>query len=155
MKNLIGEVIHRVVTSDKVAELWDRPSRIAQEQVEQVLTRLQRAAQGRGVGGPHRHPQGGPAAPTDAGCHSSGNITVPKVDLDVMQSDTIAQVQTVRDVFDRLATILPWLTLLILGAGILARPGSPRRPGPRGERHKVIGSLLLLSSVSLWDGCCT
>src|SRR5690606_23788565 len=112
LKNLISEVIHRVVTSDKVAELWDRANRIAQEQVEQVLT----VSNGRkGVVSVDltdtlKEVQ---KQLTDAGVPFVGNIAVPKVDLDVMQSDTIAQVQTAFGIFDRLAAILPWLTLLI------------------------------------------
>lgn len=147
LKNLISEVIHRVVTSDKVAELWDRANRIAQEQVEQVLT----VSNGRkGVVSVDltdtlKEVQ---KQLTDAGVPFVGNITVPKVDLDVMQSDTIAQVQTAFGIFDRLATILPWLTLLILGAGILAAPD--RRKGlVHAASGWVIGSLLLLVGVAL------
>ncbi len=126
LKNLISEVIGRVVTSERVAKLWDDANRIAQQQVVDVLT-VSNGKKGVveiDLSDTLKEVQSRLA---DAGVPFVDNITVPKVQLEVMQSDTLAQVQTAFGIFDRLVTILPWLTLLILGAGIAVAPD--RRKG--------------------------
>ncbi len=121
LKNLISEVIGRVVTSERVAKLWDDANRIAQQQVVDVLT-VSNGKKGVveiDLSDTLKEVQSRLA---EAGVPFVDNITVPKVQLEVMQSDTLAQVQTAFGIFDRLVTILPWLTLLILGAGIAVAP---------------------------------
>jgi len=84
----------------------------------------------------------------DAGVPFLGNLSVPEVKLDVLQSDTIAQVQQAFNLFDKLAGILPWLTFLVLGAGILAAPD--RRKGfVHAASGWVIGAALLLVGVAI------
>lgn len=147
VRNLVSELIHKVVTSDKVAQLWDDANRAAHEQVVEVLTvsngkkgvvtldltDLLKQVQARLV---------------DAGVPFLGNLSVPEVKLDVLQSDTIAQVQQAFNLFDKLAGILPWLTFLVLGAGILAAPD--RRKGfVHAASGWVIGAALLLVGVAI------
>jgi hypothetical protein len=147
LRNLIDEVIHRVVTSDRVAELWDDANRIAQRQVVDVLTvssgrkgvvqidltEMLKEVQSR---------------LDQAGVPFVGGITVPDVQLEVLQSDTLASVQTAFGIFDRLVTVLPWLTLLLLGAGIAVAPD--RRKGlVRASAGWVIASVLLLVAVAV------
>jgi len=147
VRNLVSELIHKVVTSDKVAQLWDDANRIAHQQVVDVLTvsngkkgvvtldltDLVKQVQARLV---------------DAGVPFLGNLTVPDVKLDVLQSDTIAQVQQAFNLFNKLAGILPWLTFLVLGAGILAAPD--RRKGfVHAASGWVIGAALLLVGVAI------
>ncbi|UDY35359.1 hypothetical protein [Dermatobacter hominis] len=147
LKNLISEVIARVVTSDRVAELWDDANRIAQEQVVDVLT----VSDGKkgvveiDLTDTLKEVQ---QRLEDAGVPFVGSITVPKVQLEVLQSDTLGQVQTAFGIFDRLVTVLPWLTLIILGAGIAVAPD--RRKGlVRAASGWVIASFLLLVGVAI------
>lgn len=147
VRNLVSDLIERVITSDKVAKLWDDANRIAHQQVVDVLTvsngkkgvvtldltDLVKQVQARLV---------------SAGVPFLGNLTVPAVKLDVLQSDTIAQVQSAFNLFNKLATILPWLTFIVLGAGILAAPD--RRKGfVRAASGWVIGSALLLVGIAI------
>lgn len=147
LENLISEVIHRVVTSEKVAQLWDDANRIAQKQVVDLLT----VSNGRkgvvtvDLTDTLKEVQ---SRLTAAGVPFVGGLSVPAVKLDVMQSDTLGQVQTAFSAFDKLASVLPWLTLFILGAGILVAPD--RRKGlVRASSGWVICSALMLVAVAL------
>jgi hypothetical protein len=145
LKNLISEVIDRVVTSDRVATLWDDANRLAQEQVVDVLT-VSNGKKGVvqiDLTDTLKEVQSRLA---DAGVPFVDSVSVPDVQLEVLQSDTLAQVQTAFGIFDRLVTILPWLTLIILGAGIALAPD--RRKGlVHAASGWVIATFLLLVGV--------
>lgn len=147
VKNVVATVIHRVVTSDRVAQLWDDANRAAQQQVVAALT----ASNGRkGVV---------TVDLTDtlkqvvsrldsAGVPFFSSINVPEVKLDVFQSKEVAQVQQAFNLFDKLASILPWLTLFVLGAGVLVAPD--RRKGlVRAASGWVIATALLLVTIAI------
>lgn len=147
VKNVVSNLIHRVVTSDRVAQLWDDANRAAQKQAVAALT----ASNGRkGVV---------TVDLTDtlkqvvsrldsAGVPFFSKISVPEVKLDVFQSKKVAQVQQAFNLFDKLASVLPWLTLLVLGAGVLAAPN--RRKGlAHAAGGWVIGSFTLLVLVAI------
>lgn len=147
LKGLITQVIDRVVTSDRVAELWDDANRIAQTQVVDVLTvsNGQKGVVTVDLTDTIKEVQ---SRLTDAGVPFVGSITVPEVKLELLQSDTLGQVQSAFGLFDRLAGILPWLTLLVLGAGVLVAPD--RRKGlVRAASGWVIGAFALLVAVAV------
>ena len=126
LKNLISEIVNRVVTSDKVAQLWVDANRIAQKQVVDVLTvsNGQKGVVTIDLTATLKEAQ---QQLTAAGVPFIGNVSVPEVKFDVLQSDALGKVQTAFGLFDKLAMILPWLTLGILGAGIVVAPN--RRKG--------------------------
>jgi len=147
LKNLISEIVNRVVTSDKVAQLWVDANRIAQKQVVDVLTvsNGQKGVVTIDLTATLKEAQQQLAA---AGVPFIGNVSVPEVKLDVLQSDALGKVQTAFGIFDKLAMILPWLTLAILGAGIAVAPD--RRKGlVRASSGWVIASALLLVTIAI------
>ena len=150
VKSLVSDLIQRVITSDRFAELWDRANRLAQEQVVAVLT------QANGKKGVVEIDLTGPAKEvasrlSDLGVPFFSNVGNTPVTFEVLQSEQIAQVQQGFKLFDRLSTILPWLTLFILGAGVLVAPR--RRAGlVYAATGWVLGAALLLIGVALGRG---
>lgn len=147
LKNLVTEVIDRVVTSDKVAQLWDDANRIAQKQVVDVLTvsNGKKGVVDIDLTDTLKEVQ---SRLTEAGVPFVDSVTVPKVEFQVLQSDTLGQVQTAFNLFDRLAGILPWLTLAILAAGIAVAPD--RRKGlVRASAGWIIATFALLALVAI------
>lgn len=147
VKNLVSTLVHRVVTSQRVAQLWDDANRAAQKQVVAALT----ASNGRK--GVVTVDLTDTLKQVVSRLDSSGvpffsKINVPDVKLDVFQSKKVAQVQQAFNLFDKLASVLPWLTLIVLGAGILAAPD--RRKGlVHAASGWVIATALLLVGIAI------
>lgn len=147
LKNLISEIVNRVVTSDKVAQLWVDANRIAQKQVVDVLT-VSNGKKGVVTIDLTQTLKEAQKQLEASGVPFIGNVSVPNVQLDVLQSDTLGSVQTAFGLFDKLALILPWLTLAILGAGIAVAPN--RRKGlVRAASGWVIASALMLVTIAI------
>ncbi|MBS1836421.1 MAG: hypothetical protein JST64_01855 [Actinobacteria bacterium] len=147
VKNLVSTLVHRVVTSPRVAQLWDDANRAAQKQVVAALT----ASNGRkGVVTVDLTDtlKQVVARLDSAGVPFFSSITVPEVKLDLYQSDKVAQVQQAFNLFDKLASVLPWLTLLVLGAGVLVAPDH-RKGLVRAASGWVVASLALLVMVAI------
>ena len=150
VKSLASDLINRAVTSDRFAELWVTANRAAQKQVESVLTNSS------GKKGVVEIDLTGTAKEVSSRLSGLGvpffaDLGSKPVTFEVFQSDEVAQVQQAFNLFDKLATILPWLTLLILGAGILLAPN--RRKGlVYAATGWVIASALLLVGVAIGRG---
>ena len=148
VKSLASDLINRAVTSDRFAELWVTANRAAQKQVVSVLTNSS------GKKGVVEIDLTGTAKEISSRLSGLGvpffaDLGSKPVTFEVFQSDEVAQVQQAFNLFDKLATILPWLTLLILGAGILLAPNRRKglvyaatgwvialRPAAGGGRHR-------------------
>jgi hypothetical protein len=147
LQSLAGEIIGRVVASDQFAQLWDRANRAAQQQVEDVLTNSS------GKKGVVEIDLTDVAKEVSSRLEARGipfasRLGSAPVTFEVFQSEEVAQVQSAFRLFDRLASILPWLTLIILAVGILVAPD--RRKGLLyAAIGWVIGCLVLLLAVAI------
>ena len=147
IKTLASDLIARVVKSDRFAELWVTANREAQKQVVSVLTNSS------GKKGVVQVDLTTTAKEVSSKLSGLGvpffaNLGSEPVTFDVFQSDQVAQVQQAFNLFDKLATILPWLTILILGAGVLVAP-KRRKALVYASTGWVMGSALLLIAVAI------
>jgi hypothetical protein len=120
LEGLVRDVTNKFLDSDQFQTLWIEANRIAHETLVSTLT-------GTGddtVGSVSVDLSGVVGAVTDE--LSGLGIPVPSnlgdVSVQVFQSDEIASAQSAFRWFDRLATILPWIAVAFLGAGILVAP---------------------------------
>ena len=126
IQTLVSDVIDRLVRSDRFARLWDEANRLAAQQVSDVLT------QANGKRGVVTIDLTNVAKEASSKLSSLGvpfvkNLGDSPVTFDVFQGEEIAQIQQAFRLFDRLAGILPWLTLFVFAAAVLVAPD--RRKG--------------------------
>ncbi|MFZ4519007.1 MAG: hypothetical protein ACOYOP_11500 [Microthrixaceae bacterium] len=147
VQNLVNQVIARVLASDQFAQLWDDANRAAQKQVVNVLTN---SSDRKGVVEIDLTNAAKEVSKRlqERGVPFADRLGSVPVKFDLMQSEEIAQVQSAFKLFDRLATVLPWLTLIILGVGILVAPVR-RRGVVYAATGWVIGCFSLLALVAL------
>lgn len=147
LRSLASEIINRLVQSDQFAELWDKANEVAQKEVVDVLTNSS------GRKGVVEIDLTNVAKEVSSRLEARGipfasNLANADVTFDVFQSEEVAQVQQAFKLFDRLAGILPWVTIIILAAGILVAPN--RRKGLLyAAIGWVLGCLLLLAAVAI------
>jgi hypothetical protein len=147
IKTLVGDLIDRAVKSDRFAELWVTANRAAQKQVVSVLTNSS------GKKGVVQIDLTGTAKEVSSRLSGLGvpffsNLGSEPVTFDVFQSQEVAQVQQAFNLFDKLALVLPWLTLFILGAGVLVAP-KRRKALVWAATGWVLGASLLLIAVAI------
>jgi hypothetical protein len=146
-RTLAGEVIDRVISSDQFAELWDRANRAAQQQVVDVLTNAS------GRKGVVEIDLTEVATEVSSRLEARGvpfasRLGDAPVTFEVFQSEEVAQVQQAFRLFERLATILPWVTLIVFAAAVLVAPDR-RRGLLVASAGWVLGSLALLVAVAV------
>jgi hypothetical protein len=132
LQTAVREAALRVVESDQFRELWTAANRLAHEQIVAVLT-----GSSSGV------------VTTDDGVVSldlsnianevvsrlksqgvdlfdSVNIEPGRFTIEIFQSDAITRAQVAFDAFDTVATVLPWITVLLFAGGIFLFPNRRR-----------------------------
>ena len=115
------------MTSDRFATLWDDANRIAHSQIVDVLD-AEKAPRGAVV----IDLSGVAKAATDrlgsAGVHFFDRFDVGNRNLEftVFQSDEIAKVQDSFRLFDKVATVMPWIAILLLVGAVFVFPNRRR-----------------------------
>ena len=132
LQTVVREATLRVVESDQFSELWTAANRLAQEQLVAVLT---------------GSPSG--VVTTEDGVvtldlsnvanevisrlkaqgvdlFDSVNIRPGQFTVELFQSDAITRTQVAFEAFDKVATVLPWITVLLFAGGILLFPNRRR-----------------------------
>lgn len=132
MQTLVQEATLRVVQSDQFAQLWESANRLAHEQLVAVLT-----GSSSGVvttkDGVVSLDLSGIANTVIAQLEDRGitlfdsvNLQPGQFTVEIFQSDAITRAQLAFDVFNTVAVVLPFLTILLLAGGILLFPNHRR-----------------------------
>jgi hypothetical protein len=132
LQTLVREATLRVVQSDQFSELWASANRLAHEQMVAVLT-----GSSSGVvtteDGVVSLDLSGIATEVVAQLKDRGITVFDSVDLqpgqftvEIFQSDAITRAQLAFDVFNTVAVVLPFLTILLFVGGILLFPSRRR-----------------------------
>jgi hypothetical protein len=132
LQTVVREASMRVLESDQFRELWVSANRLAQQQLVAVLT-----GEPSGVvtteDGIVSLDLSGIANAVVERLQDQGIDLFDSVDLEpgrftiqIFQSDTITRAQVAFDAFDTVATILPWVTILLFAGGILLFPDRRR-----------------------------
>jgi len=127
LETLVRNIVDRVVTSDRFATLWDDANRIAHSQVVDVLE-AEKAPRGAVV-----IDLSGIAKVATDRLNSAGVSFFDRFDpgsrnleITVFQSDEIANVQDAFRLFDRVATVMPWIAILLLIGAVFVFPNRRR-----------------------------
>jgi len=150
LQTVVREASMRVLESDQFRELWVSANRLAQQQLVAVLT-----GEPSGVvtteDGIVSLDLSGIANAVVQRLQDQGIDLFDSVDLEpgrftiqLFQSDAITRVQVAFDAFDTVATILPWITILLFAGGILLFPN--RR---RGALWAAVGLSLATAALLL------
>ncbi len=150
LHTVVGDVVDRVLSSERFHELWDRANRVAHEQLVSVLTN---ASGRKGVVQVDLSQVVGDAAQrlSALGLPFFDRAVGKDVVLDVFQSEDVARAQSVFSLFNRLATILPWFTILLLVASVFVSPDR-RRGVVAASTGLVLGASSLLITVGIGRG---
>lgn len=142
LRTVVHDVVDRILASDRFVELWDRANRSAHRQLVSVLT----DSSGRkGVVQVDLSGVVGDAAKrlTDMGLPLFDNAGNRPVVFDLFQSSDVARVQSAFKLFNRLATVLAWFTVLLLVGAVVVSPNR-RRGTVRAATGLVLGAGSLL-----------
>jgi hypothetical protein len=132
LQTVVTEAANRLIASDQFQELWVAANRLAQEQLVAVLT-----GEPSGVittkDGVVSLDLSGIASAVVTQLRERGidlfdsvNLQPGEFTIQLFQSDLITRVQVAFDAFDTLATVLPWITILLFAGGILLFPNRRR-----------------------------
>ncbi|MFI5043174.1 MAG: hypothetical protein ACHQDC_00155 [Acidimicrobiales bacterium] len=127
MRDLATTIVTRVIESDRFAQLWDDANRLAHAQMVDVLT-SEKAPRGAVVIDLSGVAKVATERLTEAGVPFVDRFADSnrKIEFEVFQSDEVAKVQGAFNLFDKVATILPWFTILLLAASVLVFPNRRR-----------------------------
>jgi hypothetical protein len=154
LQTVVREATLRVVQSDQFAQLWTAANRLAHEQLVAVLT-----GESSGVittkDGVVSLDLSGIASEVvnrlrdrGIGLFDSVNLQSGQFTVEIFQSDVITRVQVAFDLFDTVATVLPWVVVLLFAAGILLWPN--RRRGALWSAVGLsIGMMTLLLALAI------
>ena len=150
LHTVVGDVVDRILASDRFAQLWDRANRAAHEQLVSVLTN---SSGRKGVVQVDLSAVVGDAARrlSDLGLPLFDRAVGRQVELDVFQSEDVAKVQSAFNLFNRVARILPWFTVLLLVAAVFVAPNR-RRGVVAAATGLVLGACALLIGVAVGRG---
>lgn len=145
--NVTRGVVERVIGSEQFAGLWDEANRLAHDQVVGVLTNRS------GEAGVVRIDLTDVAADAgrrlgDLGLTFLDDAQRRPVTLTLVESPEIARVQTAFRIFDTLAPILPWATMALYVAAVVAADDR-RRATLRIGIGVMVGALVLLVALGM------
>jgi hypothetical protein len=154
LETVVTEAATRLIESDQFQQLWVAANRLAQEQLVAVLT-----GEPSGVvtteDGIVSLDLSGIASAVVTQLQQRGIDLFNSVDLQpgqftiqLFQSDLITRVQVAFDAFDTLATVLPWVTILLFIGGILLFPDK-RRGGVWAAVGLSLGMAFLLLALAI------
>lgn len=125
LESLADRLTREVLASDQFAKAWDAANRAAHSQLRDVLTTSNGKA---GVVQVDLSPVlKDVVSRLDArGITTFDAVANRPVELTVFQSQDIAKVQAAFNVFDKVAKVLPWITLLLLVAAVFVHPNRRR-----------------------------
>ncbi|MFO7691213.1 MAG: hypothetical protein R6W83_11790, partial [Cryobacterium sp.] len=143
MRSLVRSTTERVIASDAFAQVWDQTLRVSHTQITAALSGDESGAlaiSDTGELGIQLGPviEGVKAQLVAQGFGLAENI--PAVDrvIPIAQSDALVQAQAAYVLLDLLGFVLPWLSLLLITAGVLLA---------RGKAKALIGAGLALAAV--------
>jgi hypothetical protein len=132
LQTLVNEATLRVVQSDQFAELWASANRLAHEQVVAVLTGSSSGVITTKDGVVSLDLSGiasevvGQLKDRGINLFDSVNLQPGQFTVEIFQSDAITRAQLAFDVFNTVAVVLPFLTILLFVGGILLFPSRRR-----------------------------
>ena len=149
LRTLATRVVTRVIESDRFADLWDDANRLAHTQMVDVLT-AEKAPRGAVVIDLSGVAKVATDRLKDTGISlfdRFGNSD-RKLEFEVFRSDEVAQVQDAFRLFDRVATFLPWITVLMLVGAVFVFPNR-RRGVVWAASGLTIGAFLVLIALTV------
>jgi hypothetical protein len=132
LETVVREATLRVVESDQFRELWTAANRFAHEQMVAVLTGEPSGVITTKDGVVSLDLSGIASEVVDQlkargiDIFDSVNIDPGRFTIQIFQSDMITRAQVAFDAFDAVATVLPWITVLLFAGGILLFPNRRR-----------------------------
>ena len=151
LRTVVHEIVLRIVQSDQFATLWVAANRFAHKQVVDVLT-SDKAPKGAVVIDLTGVAKAATSKLESAGLplfdRISSGSSQRKLEFEVFRSDDVANIQSSFKLFEKIATILPWLTILILAAAVFVAPNR-RRGLVWAASGFTIGAALILIGLTV------
>jgi hypothetical protein len=152
VRSFVSGEIHKVVTSDRFAQIWDSANRVAHDELEAVLTTGKGellTAQGTQVS------LNVGALLTvvkqrlvDAGFGLAAKVPDTSITIPLFESQQLPRIRTAVSVLNTLAWLLPLISLLLLVAAVFVAPNR-RRGLLVGSIAFAVGLLLLLAALNV------
>lgn len=143
MRSLVRSTTERVIASDAFAQVWDQALRVSHTQITAALSGDETGAlsiSDTGELGIQLGPiiDGVKQQLVAQGFSLAANIPAVDRTIPLVQSDALVQAQTAYTLLNLVGFVLPWLSLLLIAAGVLLA---------RGKAKMLIGAGLALAAM--------
>ncbi len=148
VENLIRQIVDRIVHSEQFAKLWVEANRVAHSKLVDVL---ENSSDRKGA---VTVDLSGVAQTASSKLSELGINIFPtstsgrSTELEVFQSDQLAQVQSAVRLFDSVATVLPWFTIALLVAAVFVF-ANHRRGVAAAFGGLLAGALLTIAAFAI------